>query len=64
MIHHDNRRSMPPPQGQPHQVTNLTSFHPATATPNPGEWFRVVWRSPTPIAPGTQLFARVRTIMP
>jgi hypothetical protein len=30
----------------------------------PGDWVRSVWRSPTPIMPGTRQFARVRTYLP
>lgn len=36
----------------------------ATSTDHPEGWVRLVWRSPTPIAPGTPQFARVRTTLP
>jgi|GEM_PF-2226093 len=41
-----------------------TATNPPTSTDHPDGWVRLVWRSPTSIAPGTQQFARVRTYLP
>lgn len=35
-----------------------------TDNPRPGGWIRSVWRSPTPIQPGTRQFARIRAYVP
>ncbi len=51
--------------GQLGEPTGWTASTTApTNTTQPGGWIRSVWRSPTPILPGTRQFARVRLYLP